>query len=123
MPADSAARLPLAERRRLVGILARLGSDFDGERAAAALLATRLLRDRGLSWDQLLPSLDAPPAGPPGAASAIADLDLCRKYWDDLNPWMRSFVIGIANRQRPLSGPQRAKLAEAAAELRAQGLA
>ena len=124
MPPDSAAhRLPPTERRRLVGILGRLGSDHDGERAAAGLLATRLLRDRGLSWDEILPGPDAPPAGPPGAADALADLDLCRRHWNDLNSWMRSFVIGVSDRQRPLSGPQRAKLAQAATELRARGLA
>ena len=42
------------ERNRLVGILGRLGSDHARERAAAGLLAARLLRNRGLSWDDLI---------------------------------------------------------------------
>jgi hypothetical protein len=41
--------------RRLIGILGRLGSDADGERAAAGLLATQLLQRHGLSWGELLP--------------------------------------------------------------------
>jgi len=125
MPTSSASRLPLpamlppAVRNRLVGILGRLGSDFHGERAAAALLATRLLRERGLSWDELLPSQGAPPAGP---THASADLDLCQRRWDDLSPWLRSFVIGVSCRRKPLSPAQRQKLAEAAAALRGRGL-
>lgn len=123
MPADSAARLAPAEHRRLVGILGRLGSDHDGERAAAGLLATRLLRDRGLSWDQVVPAPDAPPAGPPGAADALADLDLCKRRWNDLNSWHRQFIVGVSGQTRPMSPAQRAKVAEAAGSLRARGLA
>jgi hypothetical protein len=39
---------------RLAKVLARLGSDHDGERAAAGLLASRMVREAGLTWDQLL---------------------------------------------------------------------
>lgn len=46
--------MTVAERRKLVGILGRLGSDQDGERAAAGLLASRMLRTAGLTWAQLL---------------------------------------------------------------------
>jgi hypothetical protein len=50
-----------AELDRLRNICARLGSDFDGERAAAGLLATRLLKDKGLSWcDVVMPTPPAP---------------------------------------------------------------
>ena len=38
-----------AEVRRLVGILGRLGSDHNGERAVAGLLASRMLRAAGLA--------------------------------------------------------------------------
>lgn len=55
----SAALTP-AELDRLRNILARLGSDFDGERAAAGLLASRLLKDKGLAWDDVV--MPAPPA-------------------------------------------------------------
>ena len=39
------APLTSAERTRLVAILGRLGSEFQGERAAAGLLASRMLRE------------------------------------------------------------------------------
>lgn len=42
------------QRARLVKICGRLGSDHDGERAAAALLASRLLTEAGLDWERVL---------------------------------------------------------------------
>jgi hypothetical protein len=56
-------RLPDEARRKLAIIAARLGSDYEGERAAAALLATRLLEGFGLRWDDVLavPALPQPP--------------------------------------------------------------
>lgn len=129
MPTGSAravtapARLPPALRNRLVGILGRLGSDHDGERAAAGLLASRMLRERGLSWDEVVATPDAAPTGPLGAADAGRDLDLCKRHWNDLGSWMRAFVIGVSNQRRPLTAAQRAKLAEVAAELRGKGVA
>ena len=42
------------ERARLVKILGRLGSEFPGERAAAGLAATRLLKGCGLLWDGVI---------------------------------------------------------------------
>jgi hypothetical protein len=39
---------------RLIRILGMLGSDHDGERAAAALAADRLVRGSGCSWSDLL---------------------------------------------------------------------
>ena len=41
------------EQRRLARILARLASPFDGERAAAALLASAFLANHGLSWSDV----------------------------------------------------------------------
>jgi hypothetical protein len=51
------AVLTPAELARLRNICARLSSDYEGERAAAGLLASRLLRDRGLAWaDVVMPA-------------------------------------------------------------------
>jgi len=47
-------------RTRIAKIAGRFGSDFEGERAAAALLASRILRDHGATWSDVL----APSAGP-----------------------------------------------------------
>ncbi len=45
------------ERARLSGILARLASPYDGERAAAALLASAFVAKRGLAWADLTATL------------------------------------------------------------------
>jgi hypothetical protein len=56
-----------ADRVRLSKLLGMCGSDFDGERAAAALAADRLIRDRGMTWEQVL--IPSPPIEKPTRAS------------------------------------------------------
>lgn len=41
-------------RKRLVRVLGMLGSDHAGERDAAALVATRMLKEAGLTWYDVL---------------------------------------------------------------------
>ena len=41
---------------RLVKLLGMLGSNHDGERAAAALKANALVRDHGLVWSDIIPT-------------------------------------------------------------------
>jgi hypothetical protein len=55
-------------RNRLVKVLGMLGSPHDGERAAAGLLATKLLTRAGLMWDTVL----AVPAGPWTTAEPVS---------------------------------------------------
>ena len=43
--------LSAAERLKLIRMLGMLGSDFEAERAAAALKASQLIRSRGLTWE------------------------------------------------------------------------
>ena len=60
------------ERARLAGILARLSSPYDGERAAAGLLASTFIAKHGMTWVDLTTFLqpvservavfDAPPS-------------------------------------------------------------
>lgn len=132
--ADTMARpLTAAERAKLVGILGRLGSDFDGERAAAGLLASRLLRDRGLSWDDVIhapgsrqahrpPCPEPPPAAGPGTAWRD-DLAFCQRHMAELDEWPADFVASISAWRKSLSPEQVAKLAQIARKLRAQGFA
>ena len=47
-------QLTPAELRKLAAICGRFGSPFDGERATAAGLADRLVRDHGVSWSDVL---------------------------------------------------------------------
>lgn len=51
--------------QRLIAILGMLGSDHDGERAAAALQATKMVRDAGLSWDRIIQAPIGTYAGAP----------------------------------------------------------
>jgi len=123
--------LPLspAERNRLVAILARLASDFDGERAAAGLLASRLLRDRGLCWDDLIKAVGAARQASGGTESEQSawsagqgNLTVCLKWLGELSPWETGFVLDLRRKRRPLTPAQAAKLAQIADELRARGL-
>ncbi len=108
------------ERKRLISILGRLGSDYDGERAAAGLLATRFLRSAGLSWEQLIRD-GSPHAMPQGSVVAWrSDLELCQRHVAALTPWEQGFVANIARRSR-LTFKQRATLSEIADALRQEG--
>ena len=79
-PDPAAARLAALtprERTRLAGILSRLSSPFESERAAAGLLATAFIEKHGLAWADLTslprPAPAAPvPAPPPPPARADA---------------------------------------------------
>lgn len=64
---DRLAGLTPRERTRLAGILSRLASPFESERAAAGLLATAFIAKHGLAWEDLT-SLPRPPAAAPTPA-------------------------------------------------------
>ncbi len=87
------------DRNRLVNILGRLGSDFDGERAAAGLLATRMLRDHGLSWDDLLLQSTPTLPTPVDWRELVA---ACRRS-NALTKWEIDFLAAVAVRARPTS--------------------
>ena len=50
MPTNAASSLAQTERKRLLAHLAKLGDADPGQRAAAALAATRMLQRKGLDW-------------------------------------------------------------------------
>jgi hypothetical protein len=100
-----------AQLSRLVKICGVFGSDHGGERAAAAAMADKLVRDLGLTWPDVInlkpnqPMLpDTRKAAPSGIRS---DLALLRANLDLLNPWERGFVFNLG-RFRRLSPKQRA---------------
>ena len=119
--------LPPAELRKLIGILGRLGSDHDGERAAAGLLASRMLRAAGLGWDDLiLSSARQTPGETQGERAAQPqggdNLTTCLRWLGELTTWEVGFVTDLRRKRRPLSPAQTAKLAQIADALRARGL-
>jgi hypothetical protein len=104
-----------ADRSRLVAMLGMLGSAHAGERDAAGLAATRLLRDRGLTWaDIVLPGApSAPSAGDWRQQAAEA-----ARYPGLLTAWERTFLAKIGHFPR-LSEKQQATLAAIVAKVRA----
>lgn len=98
----NAARFELtgADRARLAAILGRLGSDFDGERAAAGLLASRFMRDHGLTWPDLL-AAPAPATPPPPATDWRRRAAWCAERAELLSPWEALFLASMGERVKP----------------------
>jgi hypothetical protein len=103
------AELTGADRARLAAILGRLGSDHDGERAAAGLLATRFMRDHGLTWPELL-AAPAPATPPPPATDWRRRAAWCAERAELLSAWEASFLASLAERAAPPTTKQAAVL-------------
>ena len=100
---------------KLAKICAMFSSDFPGERAAAAALADKLIRDRGLQWDQVL---TAPAPKPSGDAELI---EFALKHGDEiLNAWEHGFLTSIKSRWS-LTKKQRAKLESIVEKVQSRG--
>ncbi len=125
------AMLSPAERRKLVAILGMMGSAHNGERAAAAALASRLVREKRLTWDVVISADGAGTQqaggrtqGGHGPWSPDGDsLTLCLKWLGELTPWETRFVLDLRQKRRPLTPAQRAKIEQIADALRARGRA
>jgi len=123
------AVLSSAERERLVKILGLLSSDHDGERAAAGLQASRLMRARNLTWDDVLGSAVSvlsmsgmPPWPSPGTAcpaSRLGDMHLVLRNLALLGEWERGFIRSVAHCPR-WSPKQAARFAEIVDKVRAK---
>lgn len=112
------------DRRRLAGVLARLSSNHAGERDAAALLASRIVRDRDVTWLDVLrtdlPAHTPAAANPHHNAASGSDLALSLRHLGQLNGWEQQFVRSLATVMRRTPGQAR-KLAEIADALRKNG--
>jgi hypothetical protein len=93
--------------RRLTKILGMLGSDHDGEIAAAGRQAHRLIQQAGLTWPEVI--APTPPASqqhyrPPRRwRSPISYSDACAQclLWPEaLTDWETGFLQSIASRHR-----------------------
>jgi len=94
---------------KLARVLALLGSDFAGERASAALAASRLMKRLGLTWADVLmprpegadPRRAAPP--PPDVLSAVESrLRQCQRENEELRRGMAQLRRRLEARiQRP----------------------
>ena len=87
------------EMHRLVSILERLNSPFDGERAAAGLLASRAVKALGLTWAEIVaPRLGGPSPGEP--QHWREQVQRCVLESQALTPWEQEFVAVLARQQR-----------------------
>lgn len=110
------AFLPGDKRIRLVRLCGMLGSDFDGERANAGRLADNLVREAGLTWDQVIASANASYEEPayknrrqsPLPAEMAQTCLNARCLWSE---WERKFLTDMLGRLR-LSEKQQAILAD-----------
>lgn len=106
------------ELQKLSAILGRLGSDFAGERDAAALAASRFLRDRKLIWDQVLGAEPVVTATDPGGTRYWKDTaeQVLARHSRALSEWELQFVQDVLRRGRAPSPRQEAKLRDIAAK-------
>lgn len=107
------AALDPAVAAKLAKVCGLLGSDHDGERAAAAAAGTRLLRALGLTWGDLFEPSPAPMAVARQASALPPHMALARAALERsalLDEWQRDFLASIAQQWRPLSPKQRASL-------------
>lgn len=120
--------LSSADRTRLASVLRLLGSDQPGERDAAGLAATRIVRGAGLDWADLLQPvavverIQAGPHRPATNAVQQKDVAYCLRYCDRVTPWERDFIGSISRRSK-ISDGQAVKLRQIVESLRARGFA
>jgi hypothetical protein len=81
-----------------------LGPAFAGEGDAAVLAAHRFVRERGLTWQEVL----RPPNGPQRSAYVTWRdvVGTCLRYPGDLSPWGVHFLRGL--RRFPRLSPKQA---------------
>ena len=81
---------------KLARICGMLGSEHDGERAAAALQADRLVRGAGTTWEALLaPSVAAPRQSEARRPRVFSPGELLANYGPALTPWERCFLATL----------------------------
>ncbi len=112
--------LTASDRAKLVGVLGMLGSEHVGERASAALLASRMVRDRGITWSDLIGQPETSRRREDVPADWRADIDLVRRHPQFCTEWEREFAHSIAHRPR-ISPKQLAVLTRIATAIRAGG--
>jgi hypothetical protein len=92
-------------------------SDFSGERDAAISAANRLLRQRNLTWrDVLLQNFAAQRSSEPSWREDVAQ---CIRAFDTLTEWEQRFIVSLRKFRR-LSAKQTAVLRDIASKARAR---
>jgi hypothetical protein len=108
------AALSEPDRTRLVRLLGMLGSDHQGERANAGALADRFIRERELTWEQVVASEGQQQSQSRTWHDVVAD---CQRQPARLSQWERGFLASISAWRGSLTRKQQAKLEDIAARL------
>ena len=86
---------------RLARICGMLGSAHDGERAAAALQADRLVRGAGTTWEELLaPSVTASGHSQTSWQRELSPGALLATYGPALTGWEKNFLATLVRQPR-----------------------
>jgi hypothetical protein len=103
------------DRRKLVGVLGLLGSEHDGEIAAAGRAANAMLQKVGISWADVI-APDGPEAAPINLDGLIR---FCFDWGNALTVWERDFLRSVERQRHRLSDKQTATLIQIADRVRA----
>ena len=118
-------RLDPTVTAKLAKIAGLLGSDFDGERAAAAAAATSILKDHGLSWSDLVHGGAAVVQKPVPAYCAAIPQEIARRILAGqrhlLSPWEVEFTESLARWRGRATIRQIARLRQLEADLKSRG--
>jgi hypothetical protein len=110
---------------KLVKVCGLLASDHDGERAAAARQAVKMLQAAGLTWGDIIrPAQPVPPplqCSPPPTGH-VAQAWWAQRFPDSLTQWERKFLADIA-RRHSLSPKQASSLSSILRRLQAEDAA
>ncbi|WP_284946727.1 hypothetical protein [Acidisoma cladoniae] len=82
-------------RRKLVGVLGLLASNHDGERAAAGLLATRLLKSAALTWEDIIPEQPVVRVTEGPKSKDWWVVTFCARNATYLSPWEQNFIRSL----------------------------
>lgn len=98
--------LPPATADRLAKLCGMLGSSHHGERANAAAMADRMVREAGLTWPQVIGASHAPKImlveGPPRRLTSAEVLGrILAADLSELEPRERTFLSDMKRRRTP----------------------
>ena len=101
---------------KLIRVLGMIGSNHDGEVAAASHAADRLRHEAGATWRDIV----EPVLLPPDRGQTVEDqISVALSYPDLLTEWEREFAASLAWQRKPLSEKQQTVLAQIVDKCRA----
>ena len=95
------------DREKLVKTLGMLGSDHDGEVAAAGRAADRLIREAGLRWPDIIPpQLGKPDRREADGIETVQAVEFVLAHIDPLTEWEANFARSVGRARYRLSQKQ-----------------